>query len=265
MPRIAALDGTFAMPPGAWRAAPGQDVAVGRHHPPSIARAPDFMAYFAGRHRSARMRKAARILEIPALHHRLNCIHPFPDGNGRVSRLMSQATAHAAAIGAHGLWSVSRGLARGLDSRSEYMAIVYLADRPRQGDLDGRGNLSQRALTQFWAWFFKVCADQVEFTSGLFEINGLAARLRRYVERSDALKPESARHLEEPPVRGASERGEVPRIAGLPERTARRVLKDVLAEGLLNSETPKGPLPPRFPSATHDSLFPRLFQETQHC
>ena len=83
---------------------------------------------------------------MAAAHHRLNYIHPFPDGNGRVSRLMSHAMALKAGIGAHGLWSVSRGLARGLDSGREYKTWMDRADTPRQGDLDGRGNLSRRAL-----------------------------------------------------------------------------------------------------------------------
>ena len=33
-------------------------------------------------------------MAIAAAHHRFNYIHPFPDGNGRVSRLMSHAMAH---------------------------------------------------------------------------------------------------------------------------------------------------------------------------
>lgn len=70
--------------------------------------------------------KAKRVLAMATAHHRFNWIHPFPDGNGRVSRLMSHAMAHKAGIGAHGLWSISRGLARGLepglDGRSEYKA-----------------------------------------------------------------------------------------------------------------------------------------------
>jgi len=49
------------------------------------------------------------VTAIAAAHHRLNYIHPFPDGNGRVSRLMSHAMAQVADIGAHGLWSVPRG------------------------------------------------------------------------------------------------------------------------------------------------------------
>lgn len=182
------------------------------------------MAYFTDCYRFDRLGKAARSLAIPAAHHRFNYIHPFPDGNGRVSRLMSHDMAHIAGIGAHGLWSISRGLARGLESRRDYKRMMDHADMPRQGDLDGRGNLSQRALTEFILWFLRVCLDQVTFMSSLFELDTLARRLRTYVERSEKLKPESARLLEEALIRGEFERGEVPRITGLPERTARRVL-----------------------------------------
>ena len=220
------------------------------------------MSYFAERYRFDRLGKAARILAIPAAHHRLNYIHPFADGNGRVSRLMSHAMAHRAGIGAHGLWSISRGLARGLDSRGDYKRMMDHADMPRQGDLDGRGNLSQRALVDFTLWFLRVCLDQVTFMSGLFELDTLARRLRSYVERSDILKPEAARLLEEALIRGEFERGEVPRITGLPERTARRVFNDVIAVGLLASDTPKGSVSLRFPVDALDVLFPRLFPET---
>ena len=133
---------------------------------------------------------------------------------------------------------------------------------PRQGDLDGRGNLSQRALNEFVLWFLRVCQDQVTFMSGLFELETLARRLRAFVDRSENLKPETARLLEEALIRGEFERGEAPRITGLPERTARRVLNDAIATGLLASETPKGQLSLRFPADTLDALFPRLFPET---
>jgi Fic family protein len=55
---------------------------------------------------------------------------------------------------------------------------------------------------------------------------------------------------------------EVPRITGLPERTARRVFNDVVTAGLLASDTPKGPVSLRFPTETLDILFPRLFPES---
>ena len=169
--------------------------------------------------------------------------------------------AQSAGIGAHGLWSISRGLARGLDSRGDYKRMMDHADTPRQGDLDGRGNLSKAALVQFVIWFLRVCLDQVTFMASLFELDTLAKRFKNYVERSDSLKPEAYRLMEEALIRGAFERGEVPRITGLPERTARRVFNDVIADGLLASETPKGPVSLRFPVASLDVLFPRLFAE----
>ena len=261
MLRIRGANTEFTMEPGDWRNRPEHDVAVGRHIPPSSDRVDDFMRYFERRYRFADMGKAARIMAIASAHHRLNYIHPFPDGNGRVSRLMSHAMALKADIGAHGLWSVSRGLARGLESRTEYKRMMDYADTPRQGDLDGRGNLSQQALTEFTLWFLKVCLDQVTFMSGLFDLDNLARRLRTYVERSDTLKPEASRLLEEALIRGQFERGEAPRITGLPERTARRVLNDVVEEGLLASATPKGPVSMRFPSAALETLFPKLYPQ----
>lgn len=256
----------FMMKPGEWRSQPQHDVAVGRHIPPSSDRVADFMDNFENRYRFKNMGMASRIMAMAAAHHRFNYIHPFPDGNGRVSRLMSHAMAHHASIGAHGLWSISRGLARGLAAgikgRDEYKKMMERADTPRQGDLDGRGNLSQRELIEFVKWFLKVCLDQITFMSGLFELNTLIRRLRLYVERSENLKPEAARLLEEALIRGEFDRGEVPRITGLPERTARRVFSDVLDEGLLASATPKGPVSLRFPEKTLDILFPRLFTET---
>lgn len=167
-----------------------------------------------------------------------------------------------AGIGAHGLWSISRGLARGLESRTEYKQMMDLADTPRQGDLDGRGNLSQRALTDFVVWFLKVSLDQITFMAGLFEIGALARRLNVLVERSETLKPETAKLLEEALIRGEIERGDAPRVTGLPERTARRVLNEAVAAGLLASETPKGPVSLRFPQDTLEVLFPRLYPQT---
>jgi Fic family protein len=219
------------------------------------------MRYFEERYRFAHMGKAGRIIAMAAAHHRLSYIHPFPDGNGRVGRLMSHAMAHAAGIGAHGLWSISRGLARGIESRGEYKRMMDHADMPRQGDLDGRGNLSQRALVDFVLWFLKVALDQVQFMSGLFELDTLARRFRSFVD-SSALRPEATRLLEEALIRGELERGQVARITGLSERTARRVLGEVIAIGLLASDTPKGAVSLRFPVDALEILFPRLYPET---
>jgi hypothetical protein len=76
-------------------------------------------------------------------------------------------------------------------------------------------------------------------------------------------RPDFTRHRDEFLGLGIEfERGEVSRITGLPERTARRVLNDIVTAGLLASESPKGPVSLRFPPDTAEWLFPRLFPET---
>tara|TARA_R110002110_G_scaffold376568_2_gene586758 strand:+ start:271087 stop:272271 length:1185 start_codon:yes stop_codon:yes gene_type:complete len=255
MLRIRTAEVEFLMEPGEWRSLPKHDVAVGQHIPPSSHRVQDFMAYFENCYRVSGRGNAAQIMAMATAHHRFNYIHPFPDGNGRVSRLMSHAMAHNAGIGAHGLWSISRGL----ESRTDYKMWMDAADAPRQGDMDGRGNLSLSRLTGFTEWFLRVCLDQVTFMNGLFELDELDRRLDTYVARNDRLKPEAAKLLQEALIRGEFERGDVPRITGLPERTARRVMNDVIEIGLLGSETPKGPVSLRFPIDALETLFPVLY------
>jgi Fic family protein len=251
----------MVMEPGQWRRLPQYRGSIGRHIPPASDRVDDLMRHFEESYRLANMGKAVRILAIAASHHRFNYIHPFAYGNGRVSRLLSHAMALKAGIGAQGLWSISRGLARGLESRGDYKVMMDYADTPRQGSIDGKGNLSQRALREFTLWFLKVCLNQVNFMTSLFDLDNLSSRLGTYVERSEFLKPEASKLLQEALRQGQFERGEAPRLTGLAERTARRVLNDLINEGLLASPTPKTPVSLRFPAAALESLFPRLYPE----
>lgn len=261
MLRIEGTGRSFLMVPGELRSTPDHDNAVGRHQPPSSAVVPEFMAYFERRYAFKALGPAKRILALPAAHHRLNFIHPFPDGNGRVSRLMSHAMALEAGIGAYGLWSISRGLARGLESRTDYKSKMDYADTPRQGDLDGRGNLSLRALEEFSLWFLKVCLDQVRFMRQMFDLDGLTGRLKTYTERN-GWRSEAAVLLTETLRRGEIPRGDAQPITGLKERTSRDLLAMLVAEGMLGSETTKGPVSLRFPAKALDVLFPQLFFET---
>lgn len=253
-------DHGFRMEPGLFRSRPEHNVSVGRHLPPSSDHVAEFMHYFEQRYRLANMGKGERIIAMAASHHRLAYIHPFPDGNGRVSRLMSHAMGLAADIGASGLWSVSRGLARGLESRQDYKNKMDYADMPRQDDLDGRGNLSQKALIEFIRWFLEVCLDQLGFMAGLFEFDRLAERLKAYVE-SRALKPEAFYILERVLIQGEMPRGDAERVTGLKERSARMALSSLINDGILKSETPKGPVSLYFGSDSVEFLFPRLFAE----
>lgn len=85
---------------------------------------------------------------IACAHHRLAWIHPFIDGNGRVTRLATHAALYRNFT--VGLWSISRGLAR---TQQEYYTHLEAAEASRQGDYDGRGNLTEKGLWSFCYYF----------------------------------------------------------------------------------------------------------------
>ncbi len=246
--------------PGRMRQEGDAEVAVGRHHPPSSGRVAAFMEHFDKRFQIAARSASGRIIAIASAHHRLNYIHPFPDGNGRVSRLMSHAMALEAGIGGEGLWSISRGLARGLKDRGEYKQMMDHADSPRRGDRDGRGNLSEAALKTYCAWFLNVALDQIAFSAKLFDLGGLDKRYRRLV--ADTIDDKRAPDLISAVLRhGALERGEAQFVLKTSERTARNTLKQLTSAGFLASASPKTPVRLAFPLDYRERLFPNLFAD----
>jgi Fic family protein len=246
--------------PGQFRTQVTEDVEVGRHVPPSSAYVADFMAHFERRFAMADQWASTRVIAVASAHHRLNYIHPFLDGNGRVSRLMSHAMCLRAGIGGHGLWSISRGLARGLHDRGEYKRMMDHADTPRRGDLDGRGNLSQAALKDFCEWFLTVMLDQIRFTRAAFRLDTLEERYRRLLR--DLGHDKRAEDLTSAVLRfGQLDRGDVHTVLKTSERTARNVVSRMVQEGFLRSATPKGPLRIAFPLDYRDRLFPNLFAD----
>jgi Fic family protein len=260
MLRVECSDGSsYQMTPGVFRSEPLHDNVVGRHLPPSSRTVQSFMTHFEGQFRMEEMGPARRLVQVAIAHHRFNYIHPFPDGNGRVSRLLSHAMAQRAGIGAHGLWSISRGLSRGLPGRPSYKSMMDAADAPRAGDLDGHGNLSLAALCDFTQWFCEVMLDQLSFMSSQLELDSLQERLATYVERDLGLSESAAAIARDALIRGEISRGEAARITGLRERAARDVLGRLTECGLLASNSPKGPVSLRISAAAAETLFPRLF------
>ena len=62
-------------------------------------------------------------------------------------------------------------------------------------------------------------------------------------------------------VAGATSRGEFLRMTGLPERTARRLLTQLLQDQLLVSDSAKGPVSFNFPLDALNILLPNLYPE----
>ena len=84
-----------------------------------------------------------------------------------------------------GSWSRSHsGLSSGTPSIRglRYKSALTLADEPRRGDLDGRGNLSTLRLKEFCRYFLEVCIDQVNFMESLLQPSELLRRMKLYVD-----------------------------------------------------------------------------------
>lgn len=244
-----------------------RDVAVGKHLPPEHDVLPLFLDRFAQIYRKGQFHGVKPLISFAAAHHRLMWIHPFLDGNGRVARLYTDACFRTFPVEGYGLWNVSRGLAR---NRDRYMQCLDEADAPRQGALDGRGNLSNRTLVQLCAFFLETCIDQIDYMTGVLGLQDLLDRITGYVSarhdkriqaptgHESGMKLDAANMLQEVLLRGEMGRGEIA-AAAKTIRTGREVLAQLIAEGILVSSMPKSPVRLAFPTHLAGHLFPELY------
>jgi Uncharacterized conserved protein len=248
-----------------------RQVVVGKHLPPDAKHLTTFLRRFNEFYMPGKFHGVRPIVAVSAAHHRLMWIHPFLDGNGRVARLFTDADFQRIGVTGYGLWNVSRGLAR---KNSEYKRSLAAADFRREGDLDGRGNLSNRTLTEFCQFFLEVCNDQVEFMNSLLSLNGFLSRLGNYVslrangltvdekgKQSDPLHSKAGIVLREAAIHGELKRSAVFEIIEMSERSGRTVLRGLIAEGLLVPvyESHKSPVRLGFPAHAAAYWFPNLF------
>ena len=235
-----------------------RNVRIGSHVPPNFNSVERFLDRFVEAYNPDRLSKLRQVIAVAASHHRLLWIHPFLDGNGRVTRLFSHAYLKQIGIGTS-LWSVSRGLAR---RKREYKDLLMAADQPRWNDLDGRGNLTAAGLQRFCEFFLEICIDQVEFMTSLLAPSELLNRIALYVEeevRAGRLRKGSFPLLQEALLAGEFARGRAAFLTGYQERQARVILNDLVKIGLLKSDSPRKPVRLGFPVNIVERWFPNLY------
>jgi Fic family protein len=233
-------------------------VRVGRHIAPEPEALPALLTRFSEVYGGRGISRVQRIIGVAAAHHRLAWIHPFMDGNGRVIRLLSHAMLRELNIGSE-LWSVSRGLAREVQT---YRELLMVADQPRRGDLDGRGNLTEAGLVQFCVFFLKCCTDQVTFMESLMEPAELLTRVTVWCDEevlAKRLPKGSLPLLREAITAGEFSRGQAASLTGYQERQAGTVLNTLVKAGILVSPTPRSKVRLGFPEEVVERWLPRLY------
>lgn len=244
---------THTVVPGAFRS---QAVAVGRHVAPPSSQLPELMAAFHRLYEGSPQDTATAF----QLHHRFMHVHPFLDGNGRAGRLLLDAMLIRSGAWGEGLWSMSRGLAK---NRAEYLEQLSAADAPRKGDYDGRGALSQSQTLAWVKFMMRVATDQVEFMIERLQTDRILPRLERLCEDRESILGRDRRAallVREALLAGPYERGRAADLIGRSSRTASKIIRECLDDGLLVSDTEKGALRVGFPMYALAYLVPHLFE-----
>jgi hypothetical protein len=119
-------------------------------------------------------------------------------------------------------------------------------------------------LADFCEFFFKICLDQIGFMESLLRLDQIESRIDWYVESrlkqdKKSIRPEASRLLRAVFMLGAVKRGKVPGILNMSERNARRIVRAMLDDGLLQSKSHRAPLTIGLPLSVLPYYFPGLY------
>lgn len=247
--------------PGALRT---EQVSVGRHAAPDAQHLAAFLKRWSSAYSQTR-RGEMQVIAAACAHHRLAWIHPFMDGNGRVARLHSHLVLGHMGL-TNGLWSPLRGFAR---TQETYYARLTAADEPRAGDLDGRGNLSEKAMLNWVSYVIDICMDQVEFMTQLLSLDDMKNRIaacltyeQEVVRQGVRIEALRALHYLFA-TQSELERADFKAMLGLGERLATTQISALLKRGLLQSDSPYGKLRFGVPQHALRFYFPKLWPEAE--
>lgn len=234
-------------------------VSVGRHEAPeTAAEIEGHLAEFDRLLSPGGLPAPKKLIGMAASHHRFLWTHPFPEGNGRVARLMTTAYGIRIGVGENALWTPARAFARG---REEYDARLAAADRPRRNDLDGRGPLSEEDLLDFCVYFLRCCEDQIGFMSGMLRLDGLEPRYRRFIAgmaSEKVLSKAAAAVMGRLLLQGEIPRAQILEICSVKRRRATQIAKELLDSPLVRAESAYGPLRLSISAEMAGMLFPQL-------
>jgi Fic family protein len=256
-------DGSI-MQPGVLRSVTGQNVMVGNHDAPDASAVETMLGHLQtgfGRQKDSRR----QLISALANHHRLAWVHPFVDGNGRVSRMITHLQLVFLGLEPT-LWSLSRGLAL---RHEDYYHMLSMADRPREGDLDGRGQMSQKRYFEFIEFMLDVCHDQVDYMTAALDTTKLRERIIRSFKTNERIlnikiRPESAPAIIALITQGSLPRSEIKIFTGLTPRPAIDELSALIKLGLVESQTPKSRIvTPGLPTWFAQDIFPDLHRRFQ--
>lgn len=231
-------------------------------HGPDVKELPQKLAEFAALYNPSNFHGDEKLIAAAAAHHRLTWLHPFRDGNGRVARLFISFYLSAININKSNLWSINRGFSR---KKNWYMINLQSADSP-----DKKSNgFDQEIFADFCAFFLESCLEQIAFMDKLLDFKRVDARIDGYINErgkhlgaESPIDPRSGRLLKALFSQGKIPRGEAGAIMNMDaysDRQIRRVVSQLIKEGLVESDSHRAPLRIGLPMKVLRHYFPALF------
>jgi len=139
---------------------------------------------------------------------------------------------------------------------------------PKQGQRDGKGALSSQALASYVNFMLDIALDQVAYMNTHLKLNMLTSKVELYVQRVndgllgiEALPKHSEKIFKYLLLSGECARGKVPEIIGMKERTASRVISQLLKRNYIVSDSKAGPIRLKIGASMASYLFPMLVPE----
>lgn len=242
------------------------DVKICNHIAPSSKDLNSYFNQFETLYNASRFQeKTKKLIYALCSHHRLTYIHPFFDGNGRISRLYLDYLIYHADIEGYGLWNISRGLAR---VQKDYRKYLALADEEYGSYSDGRGPLSLKGLDSFLNFMLDIAYDQVSFMSKYLKLDSLDSKITLFVELSQkelihdvkALPKNSEKLLKHLLIYGEVNRKEAKEVLEVSAPTAIKIVKELLERDFLATDNHTNKLKFKLNSILSSFLIPDLFE-----
>jgi Fic family protein len=241
--------------PGEWRPTDTPDA-------PAAKALPGFLRFMASSYGlEAQPDLLARAVNVAVAHYCLGWMQPFGAGNEGVAPLYSEAVIVMTGLSAGGMWSLVRGLAR---QAPEYQRLLKAVSVVNPTAPDGKSAFSQPHLLAFCRFFLNAMLGELRFMTQLLDRDELLARLKglvRQLGRRQGWRAEAYYVLEAVYLKGQITRGEVMRLTGLSDKTAKALAQALLAAGFLATDEGNRVAPYRaaYPEATVPVLFPSLY------
>jgi Fic family protein len=259
---------TFRMTPGQIRT---QDVQVGKHIAPKAEDLDYLLNTFENLYRFDNQKRllSEKIIYSISAHHRLLWIHPFPDGNGRISRLLLDAYFYYIGLKGYGIWTISRGLAIHQETYKKYLAI---ADMEKENSYDGRGFLSLKSLEEYVEKMLFIMEDQIDYMNNVLRLDKVLFRIEDFVDMttSEYLKSKlphqtiyplasyAKQVLKELFIKGELKRSEVVELTNKSQRSVDYLMKQLKEMNLVTKQSKHSPFEVNIPYYYAEIIFPGI-------